>query len=787
MEYFKYQQKAIDNLTDKTIRLINEGGFRRKIIFKAPTGSGKTVMACQALARIMDTLKNDPSNRFEDVAFIWFAPRKLHLQSYLKLKEAFQSDRLLQPVMFDELEQNEGIQPGEILFVNWESINKESNRLANNTESKVSIFEIARITRERFNRPIIAVIDEEHMFWTKSADKTAAVLDKINPSVEIRISATPKTTVFDELERVGLSDVIEAGMIKKEVVLNPEIDADIEDNRTLTEHLLKTALAKRQQIADVYNRLGTDINPLLLIQLPNDTNVTMTTEELAIAQHIEIYLDKICGISAANGKLAVWLANRKENLDKLEEPDNIAQVLLFKEAIALGWDCPRAAVLLIFRKLASNEFTIQTVGRILRMPEHHHYTDDKLNVGYVYTDIAREKIEIISTDADYLKKNVYISSRRENLNNVKLKSVYLTRPNDTRNYLGPDFRSILFNESENFFNIERPKSGLFNFADLISENEDNIVSDDNTINENRSKVKNTLRLDVSNVNIPLPKDVHFQNKVQTLDVAGQNIKFSRTAGEIDRVFINFIAKYVSGFENKNHPADKLASYLLETISEYFGIYDTDAKKLVLFHENRPVFDRLIKDAIARYIKHREQKKLAAQDRIFAYFEWEIPDERVYDEDTHLIPKGINNHALSPFFKLDNSYQPEDKFIEFLERNSDYIDWWYKNGDSGRQHFAVPYLLADGTKKPFYIDFIIRLKNGKIFLFDTKTAGSEPGIAHLKHNGFVKYAKEQQASGIDLQGGIIIEDGENWIWPKFEISNTSDHLGWSAFIPRLENS
>lgn len=82
----------------------------------------------------------------------------------------------------------------------------------------------------------------------------------------------------------------------------------------------------------------------------------------------------------------------------------MAQVLLFKEAIALGWDCPRAAVLLIFRKLQSDTFTIQTVGRILRMPEQKHYSNDILNFGYVYTDIAKDKIEIVTADADYIVK-----------------------------------------------------------------------------------------------------------------------------------------------------------------------------------------------------------------------------------------------------------------------------------------------------------------------------------------------------------------------------------------------
>lgn len=59
-----------------------------------------------------------------------------------KLKEAFEETRTLRPVMFDELDQNEGIRPGEILFVNWESVNKESNVMVREGDCSLSLYEI---------------------------------------------------------------------------------------------------------------------------------------------------------------------------------------------------------------------------------------------------------------------------------------------------------------------------------------------------------------------------------------------------------------------------------------------------------------------------------------------------------------------------------------------------------------------------------------------------------------------------------------------------------------------
>lgn len=797
IKHFDYQERAIDEITAKTVKLLNEGGTRRKLIFEAPTGAGKTIMMCRALARIAETLKSDGTTRCEDAAYIWIAPRKLHIQSYLKLKDAFAEGRELRPVMFDELEQSEGIQPGEILFVNWESINKDTNLMVRESEASASIFDICQRTQEEFGLPLVAVIDEEHEYWTKTADKTKLVLDRLNPAVEIRVSATPKTTRYDEKVRIARKDVIEAEMIKKEVVLNPGMDNMAREENVLNYALLRAATQKRAQLAQAYKDAGSRLNPLLLIQLPNDKKESMTEEDTAIAETVREYLQTMETITVENGRLAVWLSNRKENVDDIENPRSPVDVLLFKEAIAHGWDCPRAAVLLIFRKLQSNEFTIQTVGRILRMPEQHHYTDDRLNIGYVFTDIAKEKIQIVTTDADYIKKNALCAVRRPELTNVALKSYYTERTSESRNRLGPDFRKVLREVSEKFWDAAQATGSLFTLDELAAMRGDDAPqplpdTEDEKINENRRKVsnrtENRIRLDVRNINVEIPANIHFQNEVQTIDVQGNEVKFARTASEIDRVFINHVAGYVTSYEQSLNPADKLAGYLLETLEDYFGLYYTDAKKVVLYHENKPVFDRLIKQALERYDKIRDFKRQEAARKALKEYKWSVPEERLYDEDTNHVTKA-ENHAMLPFVELNKASNPEKDFVDFLQKYEDCIDWWYKNGDSGRQNYAVTYEKPDGTGAPglFYVDFVIRLKNGKIFLFDTKSAGSEPLTAPLKHNALTDYINDENAKGANLAGGVIVKDGMNWVWSRFGIENTTDHDGWDYFDPRRENA
>lgn len=786
MKTLRYQQDAIGELTDKTIKLLNLGGSRRKIVFEAPTGAGKTVMACQTLANIVDELRTRGDSRFKECAFIWFAPRKLHLQSYMSLKGAFGETRKLTPVMFDELDQNEGIQPGEILFVNWESVNKEKNKMVRDSESSASIYEITRRTQEEFGLPIVAIIDEEHMFWTNNADRTRQVLERINPAVELRISATPRTTHPDERVKVYRQDVIHAEMIKKEVVLNPEIDIrDSEDEVTMNGRLTKAALEKRNQIAEAYRAEGIDINPLLLIQLPNDKKEAMTSEDEKVAEQVKTYLKYMCDITEENGKLAVWLSNEKSNLAGLERPDNLAQVLLFKEAIALGWDCPRAAVLLIFRKMQGDSFTIQTVGRILRMPEQKHYPNDLLNVGYVYTDIAKDKIQIVTADAGYILNDTITAYRRANLCNVSLKAVYSERPNIERNYLGPDFRKVLYDTATDFWRLEQG-AGLFSIAELAAMRGDDEEyqplpdTDDLTINENRRRVKNSIRLDVKTINVEIPKDVHFQNEVQTLNV--ERAKFARTAGEIDGVFIAYIDGKGGRFERKGR-TDKIASFLTELIADFFGIYETDAKKVVLYHENRPKFDRLLEKALETYARMREVAAAnAAATRVYKEHDWEVPEQRVYDAETnHVAP--AENHALLPFIQLNTASNPEKEFVKFLEANSQYIDWWYKNGDSGKTNYAIEYNKGQGGEKAlFYVDFVIRMKNGHIYIFDTKSAGSDIFAAD-KHNALLEYIKDNSSAEQPLAGGVILQQGSNWLYSPLRIENTTDTLNWDSFYPQ----
>ena len=774
MKEIKYQQKYVRELVDITIDLLRLTGHRKTLIFKAPTGSGKTVMASQMLADLTEELQSRGDSPYQQVAFIWIAPNKLHQQSYFKMKNYFTETRLLRPVMYDELDQSEGvIHSGEILFVNWESINKEKNVMVRDSEQNASLYEITRRTQEEQGLPIIVVIDEEHLFWSKSADKSAKVLQKINPKVEIRISATPKTN-SDHKVTISREEVVKEEMIKKQVVLNPDITKGYNDENELNIHLIQCALKKRRLLAEAYKREGTIINPLLLIQLPNDTTESMTAEDAAIATQVKTYLRAVKDITTDNKKLAVWLSGEKENLDGLEEPDNMTEVLLFKQAIALGWDCPRAAVLLIFRKLQSNQFTIQTVGRILRMPEQKFYKNDLLNVGYVYTDISKDQIQIVAEDMDYLNKDALQAIRRENLQNVALTSYYSVYKSSDRNRLGPDFKKELIDcFSRNWLVKWQQFSFSFSFDDDETQEP---VAPQNIAEQNKKQVEQNehIKFDVTRLGVEVPENIVFQNEVGIIDIdKRERREFAKSAGEVRRIYIDYCRSLLGSFE-KAHSTDVLAGYLLQAMEELFELFETDAMKVILCHANKSRFTDIVTKALANYERKLQERQRKAKERAFEDYTWEVPAERLYKESTHHVMPKVEEHALLPFIELNTVSTPERRFSEFLEANKEYIDWWYKNGDEGKQHYSIPYENSQGEKSLFYVDFVIRMKNGQVFLFDTKTENSE---APNKHNALIDYMADK-----DLQGGVIVEKNDVWYYSPLHIDSTADVRGWDTFFP-----
>lgn len=766
----QYQETKVQELVNKTIAQLNIDGMRRTIVFQAPTGAGKTVMVIEAMCRLHEDIASSDC-QYSKVAYIWIAPNALHVQSYLSMKNALSETHRLNPVEYDELDLSfEGyIRPGEVFFVNWQSIYNDNRVIVRGSEMIPPIYDIIDRTTRVHNIPIVCIIDEEHMFTGKNAKQSEKVLNRINPKVEIRISATPKTLQPDELIKIDRSQVINEGMIKTNISLNPALKGAKTDD-AVNMYLLEQAVKKREQLAQAYKKLGININPLLLIQLPNDSKETMTADEVSLMESILIKLGAQYGMTTDNGKVGVWLSLEKKNLESISKNDSMVNVLVFKQAIAMGWDCPRAGVLAIYRKLSSETFTIQTVGRIMRMPQQRFYTNPILNVGYVYTDLSADVIKIEPDDIDYIHK--LHSYRREGLQNVALRSYKKERSNKENNVLRSDFKKFLHRKMAKEWTLSCMPT-LFSWDE-----EDEETQYSNQIAENRNRASEYITLNVSRVQVEIPSDMILLDEEGVTRVENK-AGFARTPYELKQVFDKFCLSLLHGW-SKTHCISILESAILDALEDLFEIFEIDAYKVVCGKHNQEKFADLISRTLKIY-KEQEMQKVRMSETGYTCYQWVVPEVRDYKDNTYTEVADVVNHAMLPYYEQNAVSAPERRFTDFLEENSQYIDWWYKNGDNGSEHFAIPYTNSLGKQALFYVDYVIRMKSGIIFLFDTKSENSDPEAPN-KHNALIDYLSEEWNANRRVRGGIIIENNHNWKYSPLKIENTNDLGGWSSFFP-----
>ena len=138
-------------------------------------------------------------------------------------------------------------------------------------------------------------------------------------------------------------------------------------------------------------------------------------------------------------KLPYGCPRKKKIWRTWKKHDSSVSFLLFKQAAATGWDCPRASILVMFREIRNPTFAIQTVGRILRMPFGEHFACPELNFGYLYTNYKRnEVLEEYAKSKTENRPAINGSYRKKNVKPVKLKSVFMARVD--YNDLGDSFQ-----------------------------------------------------------------------------------------------------------------------------------------------------------------------------------------------------------------------------------------------------------------------------------------------------------------------------------------------------------
>jgi len=776
-----FQERAVTGLLNHTYEALNNAQNQIQILLEAPTGSGKTVMMASYLERLVDELPLHPGLS-DNVAFIWFAPNTLHIQSFLSLQRLYADTSKLNCIDLSFLNANPVLNPKDLLFVNWSSVDGMSKIWRKENESNTNLETLIENTKANGTQ-IILVIDEAHLS-AFTGPQAIAVRNLIRSKIEVLVTATPRgnnrpqRAVF-----ISRQDVVQEQMIKKSVRLNIGLDPEQQNGENVHIHLLRTAFQKKQELQRLYDaELGPNvINPLLLIQLPSD-NAALSEEDKSIRDVLVGLLSNEYDVSTNNGRLAIWLSGERDT-DGLEAPNALQDVLIFKQAIAQGWDCPRAAVLVSYRPVQNVDFGIQTVGRILRMPHQRHYESDDLNYGYVYTNIESTRINLVPSDSDYF--NLQYAERQDDKGWVfnKLSTAAIVNDRPSKGVLTSVFELKFFDVMEARYSISQlPDIDLFTPAqeeDLRRQKEFNKTA----------MIQNGWEFNIDDHQIPIPTDIEIDPyEVNTIVIDNDQIhRFSITNAEFGTMFDRFCYDNITRL-NRSKSWRLLNRTLIYFAEYYLGIFEFEARKLFLFPQNRALLIPHIATALENF--EAWQRERGNENRRVVNSDWEVPEVRYYNDLYNR--EDIVSHALEPFFEYQGASTPEIAFKNYLVQHESEIDWWYKNGDQGKEHFAVPYTNLQNELRLFYVDFVIMFKSGKIGLFDTKTRRSDLEAPN-KHNALIEYLEKQNEINTDrtLVGGILIP-GETSGIVSFRycinrINDTNDLTGWDFFNPANINT
>ena len=694
----EFQDRLVKNV-EKSLLSSNKDKF----VIKAPTGSGKTVMLLKIMEDLMDEFE-------EDLSFVWLCPGAgdLEEQSYKSMKELLPN--INAHLLSDAL--SNGFETGAVYFINWEMVTSNKNNATREDVEWANLYQ--RITEyHRRNNRFIVIIDEEDRNDTPKAQN---IIDKFMPKKILRASATANQTSDCEFFEVSEDDAIESGLLTKKLYINYDVP-DNEDIGTEVDFLIKKAIEKHKECKKEYELLDLDINPLVVIQFPNNE-----------ADYIESVRDKLddLGYSVENGTVANWMSGQHDNIDDIAENDSIVTFVFTKQAISTGWNCPRAKILIKLRENSSQSFVIQTVGRIRRTAEGIHYNNDVLDNSYIYTT-DKKYAEAVKKGNPYAveRMNLHLKNEFKNVTLIKeyknndfvgtlevcdkIKKFFVDKYKLTKK--AKDNQEILTNNNYSF-SLKVEWNSAKGVLDRSMENV--------TENDNIGTLKLRMTANTTSNGFQMTDAVR-ELKPLTL-LSEQEIR-----SILSNLFcINGDAKYrLLDLPNN----DALYAFTINNIE----LLKSEIEEL---RSNNPFEYNLLN--ILKVEKENNWNILETDNLPFLP---EIENPKELKKNVYL---GYDERFISTNAKI--RWLTEHEFEKYVE-NCDDVKWIYKNGDGGKEYFSIVYFDGFYNQREFYPDYVLVLKNDSIMIVEAK--GGEFGgenknidkTAKLKFSALKNYGEK----------------------------------------------
>jgi type III restriction enzyme len=409
-----YQDEAVHDVLShlrKARKRWCEDGDKHAFSLTAATGAGKTVMAAAAFEALFQGDENFDFEADLGAVVIWFSDDPaLNEQTRFRLLESSDRLKFTDLVVVQNTFNREKFEAGKVYFLNTQKLSKNSllvrgydpeedaQRGEHLPEMRpdlrsYTIWDTIQNTIEDPALTLYLVLDEAHRGMgnpTRNGedDKATIVKRLINgagsvPAIPIvwGISATVEKFNAAMAEAQGRSilpnvvvdpaKVQESGLLKDTIILDIPDEAGHFDTvlvRRATDKLKESSAAwadygKQQNEPDL-------VKPLMVLQVPNtpDHNEVGRALDTIFEQWPELAKDVLAHVFGEHttqtfGRYSVPYISPERVQDSIW-----VRILIAKDAISTGWDCPRAEVMVSFRPARDRTHITQLLGRMVRTP-----------------------------------------------------------------------------------------------------------------------------------------------------------------------------------------------------------------------------------------------------------------------------------------------------------------------------------------------------------------------------------------------------------------------------------
>jgi type III restriction enzyme len=405
IKLFDFQKDSLHSLREKLVAASSQASSTNPqvIVFSAPTGSGKTII----MTALFEAILAEPDDELAwpldwrpqpDAVILWISDMPaLNEQTRMKIEAKSNQIKTRQLVMIDAAFDAERLQGGHIYFINTQKLGEAGLLTKVSDGRQHSIWETLNNTARAIPKRFYVVIDEAHrgMAGPKAVKEAQTLMQRflmgfkdvglVPMPLVIGVSATPKRFTqlleSDHLDRtvykvvVPTEEVRKSGLLKDRVLISHPDVANQAEMGLLQEAAKRWGSMTAMWASYCKDEGESPIWPILVVQVENGTEKQSTKTDLS---DVLITIETAIGRRLNEGEVAHAMHDtgdmdvggrrvRKVDPARIEEDKSIG-VVLFKTNLSTGWDCPRAEVMMSFRRAEDHTYIAQLLGRMVRTP-----------------------------------------------------------------------------------------------------------------------------------------------------------------------------------------------------------------------------------------------------------------------------------------------------------------------------------------------------------------------------------------------------------------------------------